>query len=232
MPHFYSRYFTQSQKPQKLLIFLHGYNNTLLEMKPFLETLSNTVQGLVVAAPQGKSHSDKEPNRKSWYKISGFDAGGRRLKEETSVEEIADIYNQAAPILSVTAREMNAYIDDVQKKYGLDDEHTYIAGFSQGAMLAIWTALIRKCNLAGCFALSGLAAAHQALDSQLASSPKVYLFHGLKDKQVLFKCLPYTKQWLENKKIPVYVQILENTGHEICPQELAFMANIMNQPLF
>ena len=231
MPEFYSRYFTNAQKPKKLLIFLHGYNNTLSEMMPVYQTLCVTVKGLVVAAPQGKMHSDKEQNRKSWYKISGFDAEGKRLQEETTVEEIARIYQQAASVLSATAREMNAFIDKVQKKYGLDDAHTYIAGFSQGAMLAIWTALTRQRQLKGCCVLSGLAAANQALKGQIKSRPDVYLFHGQKDDKVLFKCMDYTKRWLQSQKVPVQAKAYARLKHEICAQELVYLSKIMNQPL-
>ena len=230
MSEFYSRYFTNAQKPKKLLIFLHGYNNTLSEMMPVYQSLCDVVKGLVIAAPQGKMHSDKEQNRKSWYKISGFDAEGKRFQEETSVEEIAQIYQQAAPVLSATAREVNAYIDKVQKKYCLDDAHTYIAGFSQGAMLAIWTALTRERQLKGCFVLSGLAAANQPLEAKIKSRPYVYLFHGQKDDKVLFKCMDYTKRWLQSQKVPVQAKAYARLKHEICAQELNSLSQIMNQP--
>lgn len=230
---FNSRYYTNSKKPQKLLVFLHGYNNTLSEMRPVYRLFCQNIKGLVVAAPQGKSHSEKEPKRKSWYKISGFDSEGRRLKEETPVEEIAQIYNQAAPVLSETAMEINQYLNRVQQKYGLDDAHTFIAGFSQGAMLAIWTALIRRRELQGCFALSGLAAANTALNDYICSRPKVYLLHGQKDKQVLFKCMAYTQQWLEHENVPVQTMSFEHLGHEISSEEIFSIVKVINnQPLF
>ena len=115
------------------------------------------------------------------------------------------------------------------EKYQIDDGHTYLAGFSQGAMLAIWTALIRMQELAGCFSFSGLAAADEHLDLQIVSRPTVYLLHGKKDQTVLFKCLDYTKKWLQQENIPVAVKIFNTLDHQILPEELDFVAGIIGK---
>lgn len=229
MPDFYSRYFTNCKKPQKLLVFLHGINNSLSDLRPFYQTFCQEVKGLVVAAPQGEFRSEKNHERKSWYKISGFDVDGRRFKEDTDVEEIARIYNQAAPVLAENALNLNDYLDRVQQKYGLDDAHTFVAGFSQGAMLALWTALIRKHKIAGCFVLSGFAAAHTALEPCIVSRPHVYLLHGEKDQRVLFKCMPYTKKWLQSQNVPVKTKSYAGLSHQISTEELSYMTEVMNK---
>lgn len=226
---FESQYFPSQKPASSLLVFLHGYNNTRDEMRPVYEYLQQKLPGLAIAAPEGGNVSQKDPARKSWYKVSGFDTENRRRLEETPVEEIAKIYNQAGQKLFETAMDINFFIDDMQKKYGFRDKNTYIAGFSQGAMLAIWTALIRMQELAGCFSFSGLAAADEHLDLQIVSRPTVYLLHGKKDQTVLFKCLDYTKKWLQQENIPVAVKIFNTLDHQILPEELDFVAGIIGK---
>lgn len=206
---------------------MHGYNNTLAEMKFVYQILQTKVADVVVAAPQGQNRSEKEPQRKSWYKIAGFDSDRRRFQDETPVEEIARIYQQAAAVLAQTAESLNAYIDRVQKKYGIDDAHTYLAGFSQGAMLALWTSLTRQRPIAGCFVLSGLAAAHQALDGKIKARPPVFLLHGQNDHQVLFKCMAYTAQWLKQEQIKVKTKAFAKLAHTISDAEVDYMAQII-----
>lgn len=227
MQDFISHHFMPSESPKILLIFLHGYNNTREDFADFYAGLQASVPGLLIVAPEGKFSSLKDERRKSWYKISGFDAEGKRFKEETTVEEIAQIYTCASELLEKTAGELNAFIDKVQRQYGLKDSQTYIGGFSQGAMLAIWTSLIRRKQIAGCFSLSGLAAANDKLDKQIKSHPPVFLLHGDKDRQVLFKCMDFTARWLEKENIYVETAAFPGLEHFVSMEEAAHIARIL-----
>lgn len=228
MSDFESLYLPSSGQAKYLLIFLHGYNNTRAEMLPAYTYLRQKMPELVIAAPEGNFCSSRNPERKRWYKIQNFDINGMRKLETTSIEEITKLYNQAGSMLAQTSHGLNNFIDEVQKKYGFNDGNTYIAGFSQGAMVAIWTALIRKRALASCFSFSGLAAADVYLDKQISSRPKVYLLHGKKDTQVLFKCLNFTAEWLKSEHVPVSTKSFDNLGHELSEPELDFITEVMN----
>lgn len=227
LPIYESLYLPSAESADSLLIFLHGYNNTRAEMLPAYEYLHRKMKHLSVLAPEGGLCSSRNPERKRWYKIQNFDIDGMRKQETTPVEQIAKLYNQAGAALKETAENLNLFIDEAQKQYGFNDNNTYIAGFSQGAMLAIWTALMRKNKLAGCFSFSGLAAADKELDKQIISRPDVYLLHGKQDKQVLFKCLDFTAGWLKSEQIPVTTESFDNLGHEVAEPELDFMSDII-----
>lgn len=227
MTDFEYQYFSPVFPAKKMLVFLHGYNNTRAEMLPSYEYLQKKIPDLAIAAPEGKNSSQKEPERKSWYKVSDFDSENKRRLTETPVEEIARIYNQAAPALAETAKAVNAFITQMQQQHGFADDNTYIAGFSQGAMLAIWTALIRQRPLAGCFSFSGLAAANEHLDDCIVSRPKVYLLHGKQDKMVLFKCMEYTASWLRQEKVPVSTKAFNALDHHISAEELDFVVSTL-----
>lgn len=227
MAEFLYQHYTNSDTPKNWVLFLHGYNNTEEEMSQIYLKLLNKIKNLGIIAPQGKFISAKDTNRKSWYKISGFDVGGKRLQETTSVEEIVNIYNKAGHVLSATADDLNMFLSDMQKQYGFSDNNTYIAGFSQGAMLAIWTALSRENKVKGCFSFSGLVAANIYLDSKIKSYPDVYLFHGKKDKQVQFKCLDFSLKTLQEKSVKATAFEYENLAHEISDDQIDCVSQII-----
>jgi len=223
-------YLKKTAKPANLLIFLHGYNNTHSEMEPAYRYLLEHCPDLAILAPEGKFCSSQDFKQKSWYKIPGFDKERKRTDQNTPIEEIVRIYNQAGNELSKTATELNRFIDQNQKLYGFTDQNTYIAGFSQGAMVAIWTALCREHKLAGCFSLAGLAAANETLGSLLRAKPPVYLLHGDKDFQVQLKCLEYTKNWLSERQIQVESKIFYGLDHRIENSELDYIAAAISKP--
>lgn len=228
MVFFNGQYFSAIKQGKALLFFLHGYNNTRQEMQPVYDMLLKKCPCLSIYAPEGQSVSSNDSARHSWYQITGFDSEGRRKQEDTPIEEIVQIYNKAGNALAQTADMINADIDNVQKQYGFEDSNTYIAGFSQGAMLALWVALRRHKSLAGCFCLSGLAAAGEYLEKTINAYPKVYLLHGKNDAQVRFKCMKYTQQWLEEKNIDVTAIGLDDMAHTISESELDYLAQVIN----
>ena len=225
MAEFSYQYLSNSNAPEKWVFFLHGYNNTQCEMEHVYKGLLGKTENLAIIAPVGKQTSSMDSNRHSWWKVSGFDTDGKRLKTETPVEEIADIYNQVGSILYLTANEVNDFIDSIQQKYNFTDNQTYVAGFSQGAMLGIWTSLIRKNQVKGCFSCSGLVVANSYLNDKINSKPKVYLLHGKQDKQVLYKCHEYSIKTLEKLGLDTTAITYEHLTHEVSNEEIEFIAS-------
>ena len=213
---------------KKLLVFLHGYNNTYEEMLPIYTYLQQKMPNLAIVAPEGNSESAEHKGRKRWYKVSGFDVDGKRQKPSTPVEEIIGIYNVTGNVLHAISADMNDFINDVQQRYGFSDANTFIAGFSQGAMLSIWTSLTRNHELAGCYALSGLISGIDDLQHSIISHPLIYLMHGKEDTQVLFKCMDFTKKWLAQNNIPVITKEFDNMGHIVTHEELDCLADFLS----
>ena len=223
------QYLTNSEQADKLLVFLHGYNNTYDEMYHIYKTFLSKVKNLAIIAPTGKYLSSTDTNRHSWWKISNFDVEGKRFKKETSINEIINIYNKAGYLLLEVSVQLNEFIDDVQKKYNFTDNQTYIAGFSQGALLSIWVSLMRKNKIKGCFSFSGLLAAKSELEGKICSKPKIYLFHGKQDKQVLYKCMEYSIKSLNEMGVENISHSFENLIHEVSDTEIELVSNVINK---
>lgn len=219
----------QNGQPLKLVIFLHGYNGTIDDHRYALDWLAEKIKDAVVVIPQAPQISDKNPQKYQWYGMLKYDADKKRTLPETSAEEIFAVYNAAADEIQNCSNLINNFIDEMQKKFSIGNEATSLVGFSQGAMLAIYTALCRKSPVAGVFALSGLVAGTDFLDKNIHSRPTLYLFHGQDDMKVQYKTLPYSIRWLERHNIHPVVKTYPDLAHKICEDEISEIVQVINK---
>lgn len=217
------------EKPENLVVFLHGYNGTAATHQYAIDWLKNGLKNAVLVVPHAPEISDKNPERRQWFGMLKHDAANRRALPETSCEEIFAIYNQTAADIDNCAQIVNNFIDDMQKIYQTDDKHTFLCGFSQGAMLTIYSALTRNGELGGAFVLSGLVAGADLLDTKIHSRPPLYLFHGKDDLRVQFKTLAQSEKWLAARQIPLEVRTFADLAHKMTEEEMAIIAAIINQ---
>ena len=214
--------------PQNLVIFLHGYNGNPADHQYAVDWLKQYLQQSILVVPEAPEICDKNPEKKQWFGMLKYDAANRRSQPETTVAEIMDIYNAAAPEIASRAQMLNQFISDLQQQFNIDNAHTYLIGFSQGAMLTVWTALTRPQKIAGGFVLSGLIAAEETLADKVESQPPLYLYHGQDDMKVQYKTLDFSAQWLQQRQIPLKVQTYANLAHRINEAEIKSIADIIN----
>ena len=218
-------------KKQKLVIFLHGYNGTVDDHQYAVDWLRQHLHNTLLVVPHAPEISDKNPQKFQWFGLLQYDPDNRRSLPETSAEEIFAVYNRAGVDMQRCAEMINAFIDDLQHQYGIDDAHTFLCGFSQGAMLTIYTALTRRSKLGGAFAFSGLVAGADTLSYAINSRPPLHLFHGSDDMKVQFKTLPFTTRWLAAHQIPIAINTYDGLAHRMNEDEIKIAASIINQTL-
>lgn len=215
--------------PSKLVIFIHGYNGTIADHQYAIDWLCKKLRNALLIIPQAPQISEKNSLKYQWFGMKKYDPENKRTQENTSSEEIFAIYNNAQKDVSDCAQAINKFIDDMQQKYEIDDAHTYLIGFSQGAMLAIYSALSRHHQLDSVFSLSGLIAAEDLLSENIKATPKVYLFHGTEDLKVQYKTLPDSIKWLQLHGINPQVYTYNELAHKICEAEINQIAAEINQ---
>ncbi|MBR1399294.1 MAG: hypothetical protein IJ564_03855 [Alphaproteobacteria bacterium] len=215
-------------KAKKLAIYLHGYNDSVQNCAAIAECFEKYLQNAVLVVPQSPQKCDKNKNNMQWFGMLDVDAQNRRRNPEISAEEIFNIYENAGKSVSDCAKRINEFISQMQTKFGIDDAHTYLIGFSQGAMLTVFTALSRKKQLAGAFCLSGMIAAKNVLEKEICAKPKVYLFHGEDDLKVQYKTLDITISWLQNHGISPYIRRIKNLPHKVTEEEILQVCRIIN----
>lgn len=213
----------------KLIIFIHGYNGDIEAVEPKIEILLSKIDSAVIVTPESPIVCEKNAMKKQWFSTSQFDECNKRRDSNTALEELVEIYNKSGELLEKSALEMNIFIDEMQKKYAISDEKTYIIGFSQGAQLAIFTALSRKTKVAGCISIAGIVAGKDRLGEVLSSTPKVLLLHGKDDVKVQYKSLDFSLEWLKSHNIEVQAIRYDNLDHRISEEELDDIAKFINE---
>ena len=168
------------------------------------------------------------PRQHQWFGMLKYDPQSLRTQPQTSVTQIFKIYQKAAASIDLCAQNINVFIDKLQQKYNIDNSHTYLIGFSQGAMLTIYTSISRSHTIGGAFALSGLAAGRKLLATKITARPKLYLFHGLDDLKVQYKTVKSTVQWLKRHNMQPKVFTYAGLTHHVTALELEKICSIIN----
>lgn len=208
------------------MIFLHGYNGNPADHQYATDYFRKELTGSLLIVPEAPEICDRNPEKLQWFGMQKYDSENLRRKPETSVRQIFAIYQKAAAEIDSRAAEINAFISEIQRKYKISDTHTYLTGFSQGAMMAVYTGLSRTAPLGGVFALSGLVCARNTLAKKINSRPPLYLFHGKQDTKVLYKTFVSTQRWLKRRNIPSQAFIYPDLTHKIIPEEIRKIAEI------
>ena len=170
-------------KPEKLVVMFHGYISYPGYFNSRIRELINNISDVALHLPEAPLECEIYPERLQWYSMHRFDPNDDRKTVET-LEECLNFYNLMQPGLNEAFEMVNKYIDNLLKKYGLSDKDLFICGFSQGAMLATYTSLMRKSKIAGCISFSGVVAGYEYLIKNAKSNPDFLLIHGNNDNLV------------------------------------------------
>ena len=147
--------------PRQLVVLCHGVGSNgqdLIELAPFF---SPVLPHAVFAAPDAPEPYDMAPFGRQWFSIGNMDpatlaAGARRA-----------------------AKALDAFIDAELARLNLTDYA--LVGFSQGAMVALFTGLRRQPGPRAILAYSGALPDPQSLAAEIKSHPHVLLAHGVAD---------------------------------------------------
>ncbi len=152
--------------PRELIVFLHGVASNGDIVLPLRHRLRVSFPHALIIAPHAPEPDPVGSHAYRWWDLADF-----------KPRSLAAGVRQAAPAL-------NRYIDQLLAASGLSDDRLVLAGFSQGAMLAMHAAIARPRRVAGVVAFSGMLA-HRALPWRMfGQRPPVLLVHGTDDTVV------------------------------------------------
>ena len=214
--------------PKKLVVFVHGYNGSPEAIDYAVQGLVQKLCNAVVVVPRAPEPCEKNPENLQWLSFYQEDPLVRFRQETTPTEEIFDIFNRLGNSFLKVSRQMNLFIDEMQKQFGISDDQTYLMGFSQGAMITIQTALTRKGKLGGAIAVAGIVPSYQILATQIVSKPSFLLLHGQDDATVQYKTFSKTMDWFEANHIPFRTAVFEGLAHRMNEAEMALAAEFIN----
>lgn len=197
-------------KPAAAILIMHGLGADGRDFVPIAEQLDlssiGTVRFLFPSAPSIPVTINGGYVMPAWYDILGADLAKR--------EDEAGLRRSQASIEALIAHE---------KARGIAAHRIVLAGFSQGAALALMTGLRHDERLGGIAVLSGyLPLADKTAAERSAANRDVPIFqgHGVRDGMVALARASASRDALMALGYPVqwHEYLME---HSVCPQEIA-----------
>lgn len=179
-----------------LIVMLHGVGSQGRDLQSIVEYWQQAMPLALVAAPDGPAAFDMGPGFQ-WFSVSG-------ITEESRPARIAAARNA-----------FDARLAEVFKEQGIDPAHdrVILAGFSQGAIMAL-DALVRGCYpLAGVVAFSGRLASPWPLEP--AAHSAALLIHGKADPVIPWQESQKAAGALAAAGVQVELSIEDHVQHTI-----------------
>ncbi len=184
-------------KAKKALILLHGRGGTAKSMLPLSDMLCDSQY--YIAAPQAKNNI--------WYPHS--------FMEEDSLNE---------PNLSFSIQEIKDLIDKTADHIAKDQ--IFIAGFSQGACLALEVSSRFGTKYGGIIAFTGGLIGHEINESKYQGNfdgTKVFISNGDNDPHIPLRRSEESKKMMEKLGAKVTLKTYEGRGHTISEDEINYV---------
>lgn len=158
--------------------------------------------------------------------------GGHVMRGWYDITELSSLRQEDATGVQASARAIEALIAQ-QIESGIPAQRIVLAGFSQGAAMALHTALRYAQPLAGVIALSGYLPLAATLETEAHSAnarTPIFLAHGNQDNVVPLRLAENTRTVLERNNYVVTWRMYP-MPHSVCAQEIGDIAEFLNARL-
>jgi phospholipase/carboxylesterase len=186
----------EGRDKKNLVIFLHGWGSSGDNSVHLIRVMSKFLPDSHFIAPNAPFLREIGDGYQ-WFSL-----------EDRSEEALYNGVKNAASIV-------NKFIDKKLKELNLKDTQLSLVGFSQGAMLAIHTALTRLQSCASVVAYSGRFLSPSRVASEMKSKPSMFVIHGDADDVVPFSSLDLAVRALKENGVNVEGYPIYSLGHVI-----------------
>lgn len=206
----------KGEASQRAVIFLHGLGDSgsggLLSIGQVWQPHLPDCEFLCPDAPFAYDMAPADFGGRQWFSLQTFDQVAMLQGTKT-----------AAPYL-------NDYIDHIMATRKLAHDRIALVGFSQGTMMALYTALRRPQPVACILGYSGALIGGETLVAEKKSSPPILLVHGNRDDVVPYQAMTGAEQILKAAGLSVTTLTCPGLGHGIddmgVREGLKFIKNI------
>ena len=211
----YAEYCSYENKPNKLIVMLHGYGSNKDDLINLAPELSKFVPNALFVSPNAPFEFEGMPKSKArqWF-------GLLDRSKETLISE-----------LKKTEKYIVKFILDQLKKYDLSENDLCILGFSQGTMLSLYLmmqSLLRPKLLIG---YSGRLFGNEWNCDFEDKITKVLLIHGQEDDVVPVEDMLSTTEILRKYKFQTTKHISRYLAHGIDNDGISIGGNFLRNEL-
>lgn len=194
-----------------LLVLLHGYGaneDDLFSMAGFFP------ENYMVVTPQAPMNIGQK--RYQWYTIERNENNGFEGKQQD---------------LSTSISSVKTLVENIQKKYGVTAERTFIAGFSQGANMSYQLGLNHPELMKGIGAWSGTIfdSLKEKLEQTKAGNLQIFIAHGDQDAIIPYVEAEQSKTWLDKKGYQSSLHTYKGMAHSVSKEELEDFLNFIQK---
>ena len=215
--------------PKKLIVFLHGYQDSA-EHIDRKTVLLQEIDNIALHIPQAPFINEIDNSKRQWYSIHQFDPNDLR-RTMISWDDVVELYNRMTVGLVEANHYILQYVDGLLSEYGLGYNDLILCGFSQGAMCALYSALMCPHKIAGVVSFSGILAARGYVEKHGKSKPDCLIMHGKDDDKVRFDALDFTRQNLLDLGCNVKTFELDTCGHRISSQAVDMACRFIKEKI-
>jgi phospholipase/carboxylesterase len=196
--------------PKQLVLLLHGYGADGEDLIGLGEPLGEALPDALFAAPNAPFRCAQNPFGYEWFALD--------------FEQMQESVRVGTP----TARQVVVeYLEDIWTRTGLGPAQTFIAGFSQGAMLALHVGLSLPEPVLGIASFSGALVPPAGFDAGTLPKVPVGLIHGELDNVVDPALTQQAAEALRARGYEVSLHVSRGLGHGIAPDGLQFATAFM-----
>lgn len=202
---------------KRALIFVHGYTQSGEKMRsaaaPLAEALPDT-DFFYPTAPDAAPSSGYQ-----WFDIPAF---GSRISEQA-------LYKQMLSGALRNVHVIHELVEEIHRAENIEYQNIYVAGFSQGGLMAVLTVLTSPRRLGGAVSLSGVPLLPW-IDFEMpgaAFSPKILLTEGDADTVIPAGSLYLTAETLQAAGLSPKTEVIGGMGHWMAPEALRKMVDFI-----
>ena len=179
------------------IILLHGYGCDGNDISALSLNWKRFLPNTIFLCPNGHEPCSINPVGFQWFDLSNDDS--QYILEESIKAE----------------KKLKLYINEIKKKYSLENSNICLSGFSQGCMMCINVGLTSDTDFNCVVGFSGKIINKENLSNKITSRTKMFLTHGDMDTVVSSTHLLEAKDFLLRNNVEVEIKMINNSDHHI-----------------
>jgi phospholipase/carboxylesterase len=209
---------SKERKIKNLVIFLHGYGANGKNLIDLAHEFDYVLEDAYYISPNGVENWEGGfPDCYQWFSLQNGLA-------KSNINQLAESIKTSNKILA-------DFIDQQLQKFSLTYQNLIIAGFSQGAMMAMYQGMIKKEKPAAIISFSGKLILPEMVGEKTISKPDICLIHGKADSVLPFDNFIEAEKILTENKFNFSALSFENLDHTIDIHSIRAAQNFIKNKL-